>query len=371
MRTIDILKTLVSINSIFPNEDEIGKYLRAYLLNLSFNVKKIPTGKGRYNIVATCGNSSSYLGFYGHMDTVPIEKTSEHNPFSMTIDGNVIKGLGVEDMKGGIAAILQAGEYAVKNNFPAKLIFGVDEENISQGAHDLIDSGILKDISFLVVGESGQIKNYKQPFNVCYGRKGRIFFEATVLGKAAHAAEKEKGINAIEKASELIQILSKIEFAKDKDLGYTTIVVQSIASEADSFSVPDRCIVKFSLLTTPNVNSSQFTKEVQRLCKKANIDLTLKPFNRKTPYGESYKINKKEPFIEALEKEIFTKLSVLPDYGDSVADENVFANRLKIPVISLGPIGGGGHTKDEWLDARSLEIVENVYKKIIQLYNSQ
>ena len=370
MKTIELLRKLVSINSIFPNEKAIGEFLYKYLRSIGFNVRKVPTSKDRFNIIATYGKSLRFLGFYGHMDTVPRDLT-KNNYLNLKIEKNIARGLGAEDMKGGITAILKAGEYAVENNLPVKLVFGVDEENISQGAHDLVDSKALNDITFLIVAESGQIKDYKKAFAICYGRKGRILFEAEVFGKRSHAAEKEKGINAIEKASQLVQIISNIKFAKDKDLGYTTLVVQSIASEADSFSVPDRCIVRFSLLTTPDIKSPNFIKEVEKLCRKANIDMTLKPFPRKTPYGESYKMDRNDKFFSQMDRDIFSKYEFSLDYGDSVADENVFANRLKIPVISLGPIGGGGHTEDEWLNLDSLETVSGVYKETIRLYNSE
>jgi hypothetical protein len=39
----------------------------------------------------------------------------------------------------------------------------------------------------------------------------------------------------------------------------------------------------------------------------------------------------------------------------SVADENVFANRLHIPVVTIGPIGGGDHTAEEWVSLNSLK----------------
>lgn len=50
----------------------------------------------------------------------------------------------------------------------------------------------------------------------------------------------------------------------------------------------------------------------------------------------------------------------------SVDDEYVSANRLGIPVLSLGFTGGDGHIKDEWLRLKSLKAVEEVYKKIIK-----
>lgn len=43
--------------------------------------------------------------------------------------------------------------------------------------------------------------------------------------------------------------------------------------------------------------------------------------------------------------------------------------RLNIPVICLGPMGGGKHTKEEWLDLDSLNSVEETYKSITRLYH--
>src|SRR5260221_8795930 len=135
MTTQQLLEKLVSIPSVFPNEEKISVFIVDYLQHLGFTVKKVPTEKTRNNIVATFGKSKKYLGFYGHMDTVPRE--SYKDAYRVIKKGKRVMGLGTEDMKGGIAAILKTAEFAVKNKLPVKIIIGVDEENISQGAHDL------------------------------------------------------------------------------------------------------------------------------------------------------------------------------------------------------------------------------------------
>lgn len=369
MNTIQLLTTLVKIPSPFPAEKEIGLYLMQYLDRLGFHVSKVKTSSSRFNIVATYGSAKNYLGFYGHMDTVPadMEVTA---PFSMKIKGKVARGLGTEDMKGGIACILQAGEYAAKHNIPLKIIFGVDEENISQGAHDLVDSGLLSDVFFLIVAESGQIVNIKQPFNVCYGRNGRCLYEMTVFGKKAHAAESKKGINAIEKAAEIIAFIQQMKFVSHERLGRTQIIFHTIKSATDSFSLPDKCLLQFSTLTTPNIKREEIEDRIKSYADKIGCSIILNQKKRKTPYGQSYEVRKNEPFLQLLERELFKPSHVEPIYTQSVADENIFANRLKIPVISIGPIGGGGHTKDEWLDITSLKKTEKTYKKILDLYSS-
>ncbi|MBI2033423.1 MAG: M20/M25/M40 family metallo-hydrolase [Candidatus Levybacteria bacterium] len=367
MDTTKLLKQLVRIPSVFPNELRISQFLAQYLKNIGFTVELVKTKNKRNNIVSVFGKAKTYIGFYGHMDTVPRKEQKGVNPYNLTIQGKKAFGLGAEDMKGGISAILQMGEYAVENNLPVKILFGVDEEDISRGAHDLVDSGLLEDIRFLISAESGQIQNARQPYNVCYGRKGRVLFDLLIFGKKAHAAEKEKGINAIEQAIKILTLIQKIRFEKHNNLGSTTVVVHSIEGLTDSFSVPDKCRVLFSLLTSPFEKSTTFLEKIRTIAKQNSINIDIHPFKRETPYAESYEVAKGS-FLDILEN-LFERDGVVPIYTASVADENIFANRLQIPVISIGPMGGGGHTDNEWVDLHSLKTIESLYKEIVAMYN--
>lgn len=368
---MNLLKRLVEINSVFPNEEKISQFLSDYLKKIGFKIQHVETAKNRKNIVAAFGVEKKYLAFYGHMDTTPPDKGYKSDPFKLKIENNgkIARGLGVGDMKGGIAAILRAADFASQNNLPLKIIFGVDEENISEGAHNLVESGLLNDIDFLIVGESGQIKNINQPFIICYGRKGRILFDIEIIGRKAHAAESKKTINVIEKASILIQKIKKIKFPNDKKLGKTAIVYQTIKSEADSFSTPDYCLIQCSVLTNSYTKGPEFQKKVIQIAERLNILINIQPHKRKTPYGESYLINNKHHFLKKIEKYIIIPNKIIPIYASSVADENVFANRLNIPVLTLGPVGGCDHTKDEWVNLLSLRTVINIYQQIIKLYH--
>lgn len=369
MNTNILLKQLVSIPSVFPNELVLSNFIFKFLRKIGFKIKIVLTGKKRPNIVATYGKSKKYLAFYGHLDTVPPEKNYPQNPYKLKVKNNIATGLGVADMKGGITAILKTAEYAAKNKLPIKIIFGVDEENISQGAHDLINSHLLKDVGFLIVAESGQVKKINQPFSVCYGRKGRILFDVNVIGKKTHAAESQNAINAVEEAARLIELIKKIKLPRDNYFGESNIVIHTIQAGTDSFSVPDSCFLQFSLLANLKINSQRFMEIFNLLLKKYHINANILIHKRLTPYAESF-IVKKSDLLHLIEKEIIGPNAVKPIYTSSVADENIFANRLKIPVITFGPVGGGDHTKNEWLNLSSLEEVIDSYKKILHLYNN-
>ncbi len=370
MNNLELLQKLVEIDSVFPNEQKISLYLQEYLEKIGFEVETVTTDKNRNNLIATYGKSKKYLGFYAHMDTVPRDEEGAHDPHKLVVQGDKAFGLGAEDMKGAIVNILHTAEFAVKHKLPMKIIFAVDEEAISKGAHDLVNSKKLNNISFLVSGESGQIKDFEQPFSVVYGRKGRLLFELEVSGKKSHAADSTHGKNAIVDASRLVNLFTKIHLKKNKYLGETEFIVQSIHSDTTSFSIPDKCVVRCSVLTVPGVNSELVIKKIKSVADLHKIAVKVKLVERETPYGDAYEIDRKNIFLKRLEKEIFTPNKVTPIYTGSVADENIFANKLSIPVISVGPIGGGGHTKDEWLSLKSFHKMENVYKSILELYNT-
>jgi acetylornithine deacetylase/succinyl-diaminopimelate desuccinylase-like protein len=87
--------------------------------------------------------------------------------------------------------------------------------------------------------------------------------------------------------------------------------------------------------------------------------------HRPTPYGDAYEIDVEDPFYQQVFNAVIQPIGVSPIYTPSVADENVFANRLNIPVVSVGVIGGGDHTSGEWAYLSSFERVIEAYKKVI------
>ncbi len=371
MKSADLLlKKLVSIDSSFPHESELEDFLESFLKDLGFTVKKIKTSPKRYNLVAVLGVIDEFIGFYGHMDTVAPDKNYLRDPFLVHEDKNGrLHGLGVADMKGGIAAILKLAEFAAMNKLPVKLVFGVDEENISQGAHDLIDSEELNNLCLLISAESGQVRGSRQTYSVCYGRRGRMAIRIHVNGVKKHAAESEEAQNAIEGMARLLTAVTQMKFPDNKLFGATNFVTHSISGSTDSFSVPDACMAVISVLTTPPIQHMDVIKKLQTLTQELDINATFEPVKRKTPYSESYQVDTDDTLLRQIQTEIFEKAQVKPSYADSVADENIFSHRLKIPVISLGPIGGGDHTAEEWVDKESLYAVAETYCKILTSYH--
>lgn len=364
------LKTLVSINSVFPHEQDLADWLYSYLRTLTTDVRRIPVSPGRDNIVATIGTSDEYICLYGHMDTVPPDPHWSQDPFTVRRNGDILQGLGVADMKGGIAAMLHAGRYAHEKKLPLKLAFGVDEENISLGSHILVQSDFFSDVSLMISAESGQIYNKNQDFAVNYGRKGRFVMEIDISGKTAHAARSDVAVNAITQAAIAIQTLEVVRFSRHRELGSVEIIPYHLSSATDSFSIPAKAHIKANILTVPGVTSEEVLSICRDILEHADIEAEVRMQDRATPFMEAYQVDRRNGNIRALEEHILPGYVTCPGYAASVADENRFAHQLHIPVISLGPVGGGDHTASEWVSVRSLEKTYEVYCDIVRYFAS-
>jgi acetylornithine deacetylase/succinyl-diaminopimelate desuccinylase-like protein len=97
-----------------------------------------------------------------------------------------------------------------------------------------------------------------------------------------------------------------------------------------------------------------------KLNPKTKVNVYIK--NRETPYIDPYVEDLKNKKIKEVLKIIKTNFrEPVINYGSSVADDNILANSLKKPIITIGPRGGNGHAPNEWISVKSLKELVKVY----------
>ena len=135
MEKFKILKDLIHFNTINDKENsKIINYIESYLKELGFKTEY------KTKVLVMSIGSNPKLGFLGHTDTV--EYISDFkNPFDLIEKDGYLYGLGVCDMKGGIAAILEAiSEINFKKlKYGLKLYFTYDEEIGFSGIYELLN----------------------------------------------------------------------------------------------------------------------------------------------------------------------------------------------------------------------------------------
>jgi glutamate carboxypeptidase len=201
---------------------EIREIIAAGFERLGYFVKRIPghsSGGMLHARPADRGNSQSAQLLLGHYDTVWPVGTLEEMPFEH--DGDVVRGPGVYDMKGGVAQALMAVEtlrhFNIQPGAVPHIFLNSDEEIGSRESRRYIESlAPLMNRVFVLepsLGTAGRLKT---------ARKGIARFTVTVHGEAAHAGlDPGAGASAILELSHVIQALFALN---DFDRGVTVNV---------------------------------------------------------------------------------------------------------------------------------------------------
>ena len=208
---VELLKRMVDAESPSAAPDShqlIISVLSEALLSLGFRLRTPRAPNAHRHIFARRQRRDRSRGtqlLVGHYDTVWPLGTTARRPF--TVDGNVVRGPGVFDMKGGLAQIVFAlgAIRALELETPLEpVIFINSDEEIGSRTSTKYIRALAKGAGRAFVlepsmGEEGAIKTE---------RKGVGRFTITVHGKAAHAGlDPEGGASAILELSHVIQAL--------------------------------------------------------------------------------------------------------------------------------------------------------------------
>lgn len=218
-KTIELTKQIVAIPSwVGPtcNEIKLGQFIYDWLRkNTKLKVIKQPVKDGRFNVIAM-DNYPTTLLLNGHIDTVEPGTGWNTDPFTPCIIGDRLYGRGTTDMKGSLAAMLNAVS-EVKDTKGLMILCYIDEEYDFAGMLAFVQKykNILKPKLIVSLdGSAGQIG---------IGCRGLIELSYKIRGTTGHAGRPSAGKNAIRLGTKIIDKL-EIELSKFSDpiLGIST-----------------------------------------------------------------------------------------------------------------------------------------------------
>lgn len=341
MEKYKILKDLVKFNTIKDKENkEILDYIEKYLLDLGFK-----TDYKDKNLIMSYGESPS-IGFLGHTDTVEYIEGWKTNPFEMSVKDGKLYGLGVCDMKGGIAAILDA---VSKVNLKAlkkglKLFFTFDEEVGFGGIKNVVNLNL----------DVPEVMIFGEPTNneVLIGSKGLLEYKVSFNGIKAHSSNPEKGKSANMKAIKFVAELD--DFYKENikgfentnyEIPYTTMNVGLINGGSAVNSVSAKCDIAMDFRIAKK-------EHIYMIRNKVNV-LALK-------YGGDVEIVESiEPFIS--ETELTDKIKT----ANFMTEASFLNNKSRI-ILGTGPVTA--HEVNEYITEESYEKLVRQYVEIIEKY---
>ena len=284
-----------------------------------------------------------------HLDTVwPL---GSYQPL-WEINGDVIRGPGVFDMKAGFVQAL----FALKGIAGSvALVATTDEETGSHASRTLIKdlSSQAKAVLVLEASLDGKVKT---------GRKGTAMYQITAHGLASHAGlEPEKGINSTTEIAHLVLALASLE-----DLAYgTTVVPTMMRSGTTTNTVPDQAVLDVDARSYSQAELLRVDAAIRTLSPHnplARIEITgglsrppLEPESTRSLYEQAERV------AAALGMPALGRASV-----GGASDGNFAAAAGAQVLDGLGAVGGGAHAANEWVSAKTMQDRSNFLHAFIK-----
>jgi len=367
--TIRRLEEMIRIRSVVGEEAELAEYLRCELDAIGFKTELEEVEPGRPNVYARMRGSRSgrRLMFNGHTDTVPVCEGWETGPFTPVVREGRMYGLGSCDMKAGLACALTALKAFADSGFElgGELLFSgvVDEEAYSKGARAMLGTG-WADCDAIVLAEPYPGDESKP---IPLGITGKVLYDVTVSGRAAHGFRPHLGVNAIEEAARIISSLDRLRMWTHPNFGRGNLCTLKIEGGYRIYSVvvPDRCRFEVNRLLVPGETADSAVEDMEELVEslglRAEVEVGTKP-----PRYEPFMLKEDEPILKVFHEVYGEVMGVDPlyEYASSITDANVFAGEGGIPCLHLGPRRGGAHQPNEYVPLEWLPPVSRMYALI-------
>lgn len=416
MDVVELTRALIAIDSINPfraerhgdhwhidgNEAEILDFCDDFLKNAGFRTWRQDCGGGRQNLLAEKGTGSRSFLLYSHVDTVEVKEGWSYEEAltpklgTLDVDGEeqeVLYGLGSNDMKGGLAVILQAAASAQMQHSKLKVALGCDEEFLSLGSHCLVhETSFLDDVEAILVPEVGEAiaEGPRDAWLVTLGRCGRTELVIDVPGTGGHGAEPDRSgrVNAVTQAAVLAQAIelysqampSYHPFPSSPQEIRSSALVTRIEGGDGVLSIPDSARLIVNRVLTPMETPELALQHMEALISQLAESGTLRPVHRDdqtlwptvtvrerpTPLLRPYQISLEEVFVQQVLEAVAEHGEFQLGLGLSVADENRFAAEAFLPVVVIGPRGEDCHAPWEWVTTKSLYGLQGIYEDVLK-----
>ena len=371
MSNLELLKKLIKIESISPNDNGCFDVIKQQFDGLDFSFEET-NYKNISNLIITNGDSKNKtFCFLGHTDVVPPGPESEWSvpPFSGEIKDNKIYGRGAADMKGGVACFISAlKEFLSENKDPSfnimVLLNSNEEGKLENGKVDrVINEMIDKDkfIDFCLIGEPSSSKKVGDVIRI--GRRGSLSGNLKVYGIQGHVAYPKQALNPILGIGKTLEELKNMEWDRgNENFEPTSFQVSNIKSGTGAENVvPGVLEMTFNFRFSPESSPDGLKEKFEALLKKSDLKYDVSWTLSALPF-----LTAKTEFIDIVKSSIkeINNIDTKIDNGGGTSDGRWVAP-MGSEIVELGPLNKTIHQIDEHVDIEDLSTLKEIYKKIL------
>ena len=322
---VELLKQLISTPSVSREETDAANILADFIEKCGLPCERI----GNNLLVREeLDEGKPTVLLCAHIDTVKPVSTWTRDPFTPTVEGDRLYGLGSNDCGGGLVSMLQAYRCLRGKTTKYNLVYlaSCEEEVSGQNGFSLALPHLPK-IDVAIVGEPTGM----QP---AIAEKGLMVIDGIAHGKSGHAARNE-GVNAIYEALDDLVWLRDHQFRKKSLLlGQTKMTVTVLNSGTQHNVVPDEC--RFIIDVRPNefYQNEYLFNFLQKHMKKCELKArSFRLSSSHIPVGH--------PLVQRC-----IKMGMVPFGSPTLSDQAL----MPFPSFKLGPGDSArSHSADEYI----------------------
>ena len=368
---LSLLQKLVSIPSVNPTlvpdgpgEGAIADAIAEHMRRIGLDVTMQEAAPGRPNVIGVLegrarGNS---LMFCGHIDTVGVEGMD--GPFTPVVRDGRLYGRGSQDMKGGVAAMIDAARVTAERGLAkGRLIIAAvaDEEYASLGADALVTQW----------SADGAVVTEPTDLQIGIGHKGFAWLELETRGRAAHGSRPKDGRDAILRMGRILHRLDKLDRelqarAPHPIMGTGSLHASIIAGGRELSSYPDFCQLQMERRTIVGERDGQPLAEVRAI-----LDTLVaedKEFDGEVRLNFSrppYEIGADHP-LPVLLASVAAPSGISPSQvGMSFWTDAAVLAASGIPSVLFGPGGAGLHSREEYVNVADVVTCRDVLAALV------
>jgi acetylornithine deacetylase len=372
--SVQLARDLVAIDSVNPSlvpgaagEGEIASAIAAHMRRIGLDVVLQEAAPGRPNVIGILEGRAPgrSLMLCGHVDTVGVGGMDA--PFAPEIRDDRLYGRGSQDMKGGVAAMIDAARVAIDRGFArGRLIVAavVDEEYASIGADALV-----KDWT-----ADGAVVTEPTDLQVAIGHKGFAWIDIVTHGRAAHGSRPRDGRDAIMRMGRVLQRLEALDRKLQSGtphpiLGTGSLHASIVSGGRELSSYPDVCRLQMERRTVGEESGEAALDEVSAILEAlASDDPEFEARARLTFTRPPYELSADHP-LPCLLVDAATGLGARSaKVGMSFWTDAAVLGSVGIPSVLFGPGGAGLHSREEYVTTTDVVTCRDALSRLIDVW---
>ncbi len=315
--------------------------------------------------VVDSGRPGPTLVLTGHIDTKPVCVGWSDDPYSGRLDDGKVHGHAVMDMKAGVAGVVEAGAAMARERSAWRgriLVAAVaDHMGQQQGAIRFFEEHAA---DYCLLAELTDLSIY-------LGHRGRLYWDITAIGRAAHTCHRHLAINAIAKMVPLIDEIEALRYMPELPDWVAELFGPELFTAVGRIygglppggpsMIPDECTIRVDSRPQPGVEEAEVealirgaVERAQARDPEARYDVVLA--DRKRPHL----IDRDHPLTLALAQAFRSVTGEEPSYGAGSWLADTASTGHHCPTVIFGPGREPVYMPNEWLDVADIQTATKV-----------